>query len=227
LIGPIPNAQSALAPPAEALTGTSHTGTSITGTRHAETPVYTDNQIETSVTTMQYDDMGRLIRQTSSGEPDVLFTYDPVISELQYSGLDLNGDGQLTLASEDRISYGTERFLKDATTGDWWIHSVAQTFPNLNDPTPQTLSESYLRVTGHAANQIAESILIDAQGLTTSSSSVLTRGNRTTTVTTILPDSDTPAQTTIVAGSVRCANGDRPSPRETGDGNRVSNPPSD
>jgi|GEM_PF-3467077 len=166
----------------------------------AETPVYTDNQIETSVTTMQYDDMGRLIRQTSSGEPDVLFTYDPVISELQYSGLDLNGDGQLTLASEDRISYGSERFLKDATTGDWWIHSVAQTFPVLNDPTPQTLSESYLRVTGHAANQIAESILIDAQGLTTSSSSVLTRGNRTTTVTTILPDSDTPAKTTIVAG---------------------------
>ena len=53
------------------------------------------------VQTSEYDALGRLVRSTSTGQPDTLYSYD-TLGELVHTALDLNSNSAIDLAS-DRV----------------------------------------------------------------------------------------------------------------------------
>ena len=101
-----------------------------------------------------YDPVSGLpVRQTSPGSADTLYSYDG-LGALKQKGLDMNGDGQLTPASADRIQEFQSRMIKDGT--DWWHQSQAFTYPENNSATRLVTSRKRERVTGFTGNLVAE-----------------------------------------------------------------------
>ena len=145
-----------------------------------------------------YDDLGRLIRTTTTGQPDRLYTYDELGNKIA-SGLDLDTSGVLEEASADRISATISQYIKIGS--DWWQQSTSQVFATTDDASATTVASQRSRVTGLGVNGlISEAVSIDIHGNETISRSTLERSSRKVTSEVTYPDSAMPASQVSIGG---------------------------
>lgn len=89
----------------------------------------------------------------------MLYVYDEM-DNVSLSGMDINGDDQLTLAGVDRVQSSTTRDV--FTSNAWWTESTSSTYQTFNDATPTTTT-SLQRRSGFATNVRSESWTIDSR----------------------------------------------------------------
>ena len=82
-----------------------------------------------------YDNAGRLFRLRQSGKPDQITIYDNAGNVFR-TGLDIDGDGVLNLASMDRISETQTTYEKTGT--QWYRVSLSRNYLQDNLATPTT-----------------------------------------------------------------------------------------
>ena len=90
----------------------------------------------TAVSTTQYSvTAGRPFLASQPGQADTLHEYDALGNRVR-SGLDVNGDGQLTLLSDDRINDSDTVYEQDAND-HWWRVSTSTTYAGDDPDTPE------------------------------------------------------------------------------------------
>ena len=144
-----------------------------------------------------YDTTGQLVRKETPGRAATLYEYD-ALGHPTLTGLDVDSDGKLTLASMDRIAVtkAAVRRIDDA----WWQESSRSIFAHDNSNEETSVSTQRQRLTGWKGGMISESVAIDIHGNETRSVMTLNRFKRTRTQTTYAPDSDIPLQAVYVDG---------------------------
>ena len=140
---------------------------------------------------------GRLAKTTQTGLADTLYEYDS-LDNLTRSGMDMDANGTLDLASTDRISEQETVFAQES--GSWWASSTSKAYGTDNSSSATTLTTLKARLSGFATGVNAESVLLDIHGNSTSSMISIDRANKTVTRTIDTPDSDTDAQSVSING---------------------------
>jgi len=138
------------------------------------------------VTQNFFDNSGRLVKTTQTGRPDTLNEYDS-LGNLTRSGLDVNANGSLDLASSDRVMDSDTSYAYES--GDWWQETVARIYPTDNSSTPVTTSTQRTKLTGLSASESAYAVSIDLLGNETIQTTAIDRDNKTVTQTVNVPDS--------------------------------------
>lgn len=127
---------------------------------------------------------GRLWKSTKTASAPTLYQYN-ALGELFRSGLDVNGNGTLDLASMDRISE-TETFL-DLYLGAYWRRTDTRTYGTANSASLTTTSTVRTRLTGHTATstvkRVSETQTTDADGNVTTTTLDINRNARTAVTT--------------------------------------------
>ncbi|MFZ4396621.1 MAG: RHS repeat-associated core domain-containing protein, partial [Kiritimatiellia bacterium] len=149
-----------------------------------------------------YNTLGQLIRTTAPGQADTLYVYNELGQQLR-SGLDVNGNGTLDLASMDRIQESDSFYQQIG--GDWFQVSSSTLYAGDNSATLTTNSIQRTRLTGLGSNEERgtknqEQISIDLLGNQTISQSFVDRDAKTVTQTTIYPDSTNAAISVSING---------------------------
>ncbi|MBI2441220.1 MAG: hypothetical protein HYV35_07615, partial [Lentisphaerae bacterium] len=142
--------------------------------------------LTTETTENFYNNKGQLVRQSTADGLQSLFAYDELGNQIR-SGLDVNANGVLDLAGLDRITESEMSYVQ--INNDWWQQTVNRLYTTDNSATPLTTSITRQRLTGFAANTIAETISIDWLGNQTVSTSILDRNNKKVTQTVNVPNS--------------------------------------
>lgn len=140
-----------------------------------------------------YNAKKQLVRTTQTGLAPTLFEYD-ALGNVVRSGLDVDNNGTLDLASNDRIS-DTEISVDSS-----WKTVVSKVYGITDNSTATTVSVKKQRVSGFAASVIAETQIIDIHGNVTTQTLAIDRTNKTITVTTMTPASSVEARVIIVNG---------------------------
>ncbi len=110
------------------------------------------------------------------------------------SGVDMDGDGSLTLASADRIVDETTQFV--SADGGQWSRTTTVLYPEENQATAIS-SVSRTKLTGLAATQISVVETIDVHGSKTTETTTVDRGAATVTTAKYFPDSTTSMRVTV------------------------------
>ena len=158
----------------------------------------------TLVTTMEYDDAGRLVKSTPPAGAATHYEYN-ALSERIRSWQDINDNDALDLSGPDRISETETDYVQ--LNGEWYRESCSYTY-NEGESTPTLVSTSRQRLTGLGANVpgkgllVAESTSIDIHGNETVNRRFVDRANQTVYQETLSPFSNQEAVTRIVNGVV-------------------------
>jgi RHS repeat-associated protein len=147
-----------------------------------------------------YDAYSRLESQSETGRADTLYIYG-TSGELIRSGLDVNDDGQLVLASNDRIT-DSER-IYSLESGAWFDLSTTQVYPTANDASAVTVSTLKRRLSGFSGALTSESISEDIDGNQIVRSVEIDRANRTVTRTSTTPGSSINAVSVSINGYLK------------------------
>ena len=134
-----------------------------------------------------YDEHGRLIRSSAPGRADSLYVYDELGNQ-KWSGLDVDGDGELTAASMDRLTESSSEYA--LISGDWWRESKQIIYAEANSAEQTETGASRSRLTGLGSGLVGESVSIDMHGNETASITTLDRDAHTQTREVDYPDSD-------------------------------------
>ncbi|MEM7790417.1 MAG: RHS repeat-associated core domain-containing protein [Verrucomicrobiota bacterium] len=150
-----------------------------------------------------YNDFGLLSRITETGKVDTCYEYDE-LSNLVRSGLDLDGNGQLDLASSDRIT-DTDGLMEQDGSGDWFAVTRTTVYPAVGSDAAVQVSLSKRRLSGFTVDAslgllAAEQITVDIYGNTTARRSYIDRAAKTRTEIVDLPQSETDTVRTFVNG---------------------------
>ena len=147
-----------------------------------------------------YNSIGQLARTTAPGQADTLNVYDE-LGNLILSGLDINGNGALDLAGPDRVTenqpsywYGDPGLPSRSLGEGWWQVSTSMLYPVDGSAAPTTNSVQYTLLSGLGGSVGAgilssESVSQDILGNQTVSQTVIDRGDKIVTQTTVYPDS--------------------------------------
>jgi RHS repeat-associated protein len=131
---------------------------------------------------------------------DKLHEYDELGSQTR-AGSDIDAGGTLTLASTDRVSETVTLYEQDA--GGWFRVTTAKTYLIDNDATPTTSSQRE-RLTNFPVNgaekTVAESIVINAAGNATKTTTSVDRAAKKVTQRVDTADSTTDAVSVTVNG---------------------------
>ncbi|MES2308384.1 MAG: RHS repeat-associated core domain-containing protein, partial [Verrucomicrobiota bacterium] len=138
-----------------------------------------------------YNDLGELVKVSQTGQADQLTTYNPV-GEVLDSGLDMDGDGQLTPASTDRFTETTTNYSKESST--WY--QVTMTKQYLQDG--QATATSSLQKT--QVGGMPSTVSVDPLGNITTVTTTIDLSSKKVTQTTTTPDSSISAVSTTVNG---------------------------
>lgn len=149
----------------------------------------------TLVETFAYNAKGQLQSESSAAGAvkllaDKLYEYDE-LGRRARSGLDVNGDGLLTLPSTDRVADAATRF--EQSGGDWFAVNTASTYEvnNSDAPTTQSQRERLNNFPAAGAEKtFAEVSLTDVGGNVTVNSSAVNRAAKKVTHTSDTPDSN-------------------------------------
>ena len=143
-------------------------------------------------------------RLLPGGKNRTKYEYDALGNQTR-SGLDVNGDGDLDLASMDRIQDQETTF--EQVSSDWWQKTVQKIYPTDSSSTAVTSGISRTRLSGFTGDIIAESKSVDTFGNETVSQTEADRDDQTVTQTVNVPDSATNAVTVTVNGLVQSSRG--------------------
>ncbi|MBI5693764.1 MAG: RHS repeat-associated core domain-containing protein [Verrucomicrobia bacterium] len=125
---------------------------------------------------------GKLVKTTETEKGATLYEYDP-LGRVKRSGLDMDGNGTLDLASSDRIQ-DFDSFVEQVL-GEWWSTSVTRGYPTRDSANSVILSQKRQRLSGHqAVNRIDETQATDVNGNVTTVITQLARTTATKTITT-------------------------------------------
>jgi len=127
---------------------------------------------------------GLLARTDHTVGSATLYQYDP-LGSLILSGLDVNNNGTLDLASADRITGQNKWIVNDS--GAWWLATTSYTYAGTGSSVATTLGSTGERLTGFTGNLRSEKRSVDAEGNTTVQTVAVDSTTATVTKTTTLP----------------------------------------
>ena len=153
----------------------------------------------TVITRYYYNNKAQLVKISSTGKADLLYVYNELGERIR-SGFDVNSNGNLDLASMDRISDQESVFAKEANA--WWQIATSKTYAQDNADSATVSRIEKRRLSGFAAGQISESVSVDINGNQTVSKSSIDRVAKTMTQTVNTPDSDVDSESIYVNGLV-------------------------
>ncbi len=176
-------------------------------TFRTEKPTYDGNTLATEST---YSAAGQVVKtrsyivenSTAVAAP-TLYEYDELGSGTR-SGLDVNGNDALDLASSDPIS-DTETVYEQDTNDDWWRKTTQQTYATADSSTATVTGVHKERLTGLGGSPLVvqETRDTDVHGQETVTTVTVDAGTRTVMRIVNVPDSGTDAQTVTVNGLVQ------------------------
>ncbi|MBN1907301.1 MAG: RHS repeat-associated core domain-containing protein [Deltaproteobacteria bacterium] len=147
-----------------------------------------------------YNNLGQLERVITPGQADTIYTYDSLSNQI-LNGLDVDGNSQLDLASNDRINRAETSFVK--ISNDWYGEAIQQVYADDLSGNATTVSTRRQRLTGLGTdNLVMENVTIDIHGNQTVSKTYVDRGTKTVTQVTDYPDSTINETTVTVNGLV-------------------------
>ena len=165
-------------------------------TIRVEKPAFGGSQ--SFVSEFQYNPKGQLIRAQTTGSADVLNEYDE-LGALVRSGLDVDGNGSLDLASMDRIRGTEAQYIQISNV--WWQETRQLVYPVDNSGSVVTTAVQRTMIGGSGCGcQAQEGVSIDINGNQTVSTVSIDRENKTTNRTIIYPDSTNAAIEITVNG---------------------------
>ena len=127
-----------------------------------------------------------------------LYEYNDLGEQIR-SGLDMNNNGTLDLASMDRITESETCYEKNGS--DWFKVSISKLYAQDNSAAVTTNSIQKTRLTGLGAGGLVSSVVSsDILGSETTSTIAIDRNNKTITQTTTYPDSTNSASQTTING---------------------------
>jgi RHS repeat-associated protein len=144
-----------------------------------------------------YNDHGLLERRTEPGSAASLYVYN-ALGELVRSGLDVDGDGQLTLASNDRIQDDEHGYVVEG--GDWYQVRTDTVYPRTGSGDGRVVSQQKERLTGWSGNVRAETIHLDIHGNATIRTTEMDPASKTVLTRVDLPNSEQDSLTRYVNG---------------------------
>src|SRR5258708_6151924 len=141
--------------------------------------------------TYNYNSQGQLYKVSETGLADTLTAYNAQ-QEPYRTGLDINANGTLDGAQNDRFTETVLRCEKDASTGFWWqvVTTNIWNQPNVDHTVPKSIVKK--RLNGFASTQVqSETVAYDIFNNKTDATVTVDLTNRLVTTTTVLPDSST------------------------------------
>lgn len=140
-----------------------------------------------------YNTKNQLIKTTQTGSAPTLFEYN-TLGNVVRSGLDVDNNGTLDLASDD--------FIADIeiSIDNSWETVVNKVYGTANSATATTFSVKKQRLSGFAASVVAETQIIDIHGNVTTQTQMIDRSNKTTTVMAKTPASSVEARAITING---------------------------
>jgi RHS repeat-associated protein len=120
-----------------------------------------------------------------------------LMGEVVLQGIDVDGDGDLTKASADRISQATDRFILDG--GNLWLGSTQIGYPEDSEDNPFEITAK-TQLSGLSASTMSYATSEDLAGNETTTTITVNRTANTITTTVNHPDSDTDAITVLQNG---------------------------
>ncbi len=175
-------------------------------TFRTEKPTYDGNTLATESV---YNTLGQVVKtrtyvveNSTSVVASTLYEYDE-LGDVTRSGLDVNGNDALNLASSDRISE-TETVYEQDTNDDWWRTTTQKTYAAANSGTATATGVHKERLTGLGGSPLVVQEIrdTDIDGQDTVTTVTVNAGTKAVTRTINVPDSDTDAQTATVNGLV-------------------------
>lgn len=151
----------------------------------------------TVASTYTYDNYNRVTVAGSTGLADTLYEYDPVGNIIR-SGLDINDNGILDLASEDRITETDQ--LYQFSEGIWYDQSISKVYPLANDSSSVTITTVKRQLSGFTDNVSSKEITTDIHGNSTTQTTEIDRDNKTVLRTVSVPDSTIAETSKVVNG---------------------------
>jgi RHS repeat-associated protein len=148
----------------------------------------------TKAKTAVFNAVGQLARIEQTGLANTLFTYN-TLGELEFSGLDVDKNGSLELASADRITRRDARVVQ--IDGVWWSQQDAQVYQQANSSTATLRDRTRFRLVPYdgapadysSGRARGETRTWDIFGNLTRTTSVADRASRLLTTTVDVPDS--------------------------------------
>jgi hypothetical protein len=107
-----------------------------------------------------YDAFGRLAKQVSSGSAPLLYEYDE-LNQVRRTGLDVDGNGQLDSAANDRVQESETRYVD---RGGVWQETTQRLYAQQLSTTPVTVSVQRSRLGGLRGRVIAAWASFEKQG---------------------------------------------------------------
>ena len=144
-----------------------------------------------------YNAKGQLVKKSQIGQADTLYAYDD-LGNLIRTGLDVNANGTLDLASVDRIAETDTVFAQE--DGAWWTVTANRVYGTDNSSNATTTNIKKNRLTGFASGQLAETRTADIAGNLTVQTLAVDRTNKTVTKTVTYPYSTVAEQAVTVNG---------------------------
>jgi RHS repeat-associated protein len=138
------------------------------------------------VTVNTYNARGLLERTTTTGSAPMVYEYDALGNAVR-SGLDVNENGTLDVASMDRISETDTRAV--SVSGSYWQETTQRIYAEDNGGTPKVAGVTRSRLTGFSGGLVSDQVSIDLNGNETRSSVLINASNATETRVVDTPDS--------------------------------------
>ncbi|MCP4570362.1 MAG: RHS repeat protein, partial [FCB group bacterium] len=162
-------------------------------TIHIEKPGFADVEVAEYF----YNTKGQLVKTTISGQADMLFVYDELGNQTR-SGLDVDGSGELSIASNDRITETDAYYEK--VDGSWWQKTEQTVYAGEEDGQATEAGIRMTRASGLGNGKVGETVSIDIHGNQTVSTTSIDRAQKTETQTVYYPDSTINAVSVSVNG---------------------------
>ena len=133
-----------------------------------------------------YDARGLLVRTTAAGSAATVYEYD-ALGNATRSGLDVDGNGRLDLASMDRISETDTRAV--SVGGSYWQETTQRIYPIDNAGSAKVAGVTRSRLTGLGGGLVSEQLSIDLNGNQTRSTVQIQPSSASETRVVDVPDS--------------------------------------
>lgn len=146
-----------------------------------------------------YNSAGQLWKSTRTGVSDTLYEYD-TFGRKTREGLDVNANGTLDNASDDRITGQSVGIFTWDSGATWWRQESNYTYASSGSGAATYTSYNYDKLKGYGTNVLNEHHAYDINGNRTVSITTVDRANKKVTATVDVPDSTTDAVTVAYNG---------------------------
>ena len=149
------------------------------------------------VTTNEYNNIGQLIRTSTTGMADTLYEYDSLGEQIR-SGIDVDGNGTLNPGGVDRITESENRYRQ--LDGKWWQESRSFVYPEAGSADRVQTGRQLSLAGGNSGGLVNASRSYDILGNETVSETRLSASSHEEVTVVDSPDSTISAESVSVGG---------------------------